>query len=92
MGYSHAMIIHDTGALAPLHIAWIARSGAIGALRAAGIRLPGRATAVLALTPVIAELLAGLDLTQGERFGAAGDPLRLAATLLADAGLIQPEG
>ena len=86
------MIVHDTGALAPLHIAWIARSGAIEALRAAGIRLPGRATAVEALTPVIAELLAGLDLLLSKRFAAAGNPLVWASALLADAGLIQVGG
>ena len=86
------MNLNDPAALAPLHIAWVARSGAIAALRAAGIRLPGRASAVEAITPVMAEILAGLDLTQDERFAAAGNPLVWASALLADAGLIQVGG
>jgi len=71
-----------------LHIAWIARAGAIDALNAAGVPLAGHSAAVQALVPVIRDALSALGedyLAAAVRPLATADPLTWAFSILADA-------
>jgi len=77
--------------LAALHIAWIARTGALTALRAAGVPLAGHSFAVRALTPVVLNAIIPLSsdaLPTEHRDSALSDPLLWAHSLLTDADLI----